>query len=128
MKNIEITNRKIIECANVINGLVNKSLPVRASYALAKNIDILNHEIKYYNSEKDKLLQKYGKKDEKGDLILDKSHNVELEDNTAFYQDLKELLDIKTSLNIYMITLENLDNTQFTPQEITALHFMIENY
>lgn len=129
IKNIKnLTNKEILNIANGINSLVSKSLPIYASYALSKNIDILNKEIEDYNKAKNKLLDKYGKKDDSGKLVKSKRGEIVLGKPEEFNNEVNELLNIENSLEVYVIKLENLGDNDFTPQEIISLKFMIEDY
>ena len=59
---LKLTNEKIVDSISVLSELNNAKLPVKISYAISKNINKIEKELKIYNSEKYKLINKYGEK------------------------------------------------------------------
>lgn len=59
---MELSNRKIIENLSALRTVSNKQLPIKASYAIAKNINKIEEELKIFRKEKEKLINKYGQK------------------------------------------------------------------
>ena len=66
---MKLTNRKIVNDANLLGNLTHKQLPIKVSYAIAKNISKIEKELEIYNKERQKLIDKYCLKDEEGNLI-----------------------------------------------------------
>ena len=63
---MKLTNRKIVNDANLLGNLTHKQLPIKVSYAIAKNISKIEKELEIYNKERQKLIDKYCLKDEEG--------------------------------------------------------------
>ncbi|AAK79844.1 hypothetical protein BJV85_002116 [Clostridium acetobutylicum] len=123
---MELSNRKIIENLSALRTVSNKQLPIKASYAIAKNINKIEEELKIFRKEKEKLINKYGQKNNNGKLAIDDKGKIELADAEGYNKDLNELLDIKTDIDIHKFKLDIINNVQFSPLEIQAIECMIE--
>lgn len=126
---MKITNRELQSKVQVLSMLSNKQLPVKVSYAIAKNINSINKELKIVDGEKQKLIKDYALKNEhgevktEGDKILFPSDEKENECNEKY----NELLDIEVDLDVRGINIDELlnSNVEFSPGELMELDFMI---
>lgn len=127
---LKLSNEKIINTINVLGKLNNAQLPIKVAYAISKNINKIESELKVYNTEKEKLIDRYAKKDEEGKLKADEYGNVNIKEEHIedWNKDVKELLSIENEIDIYMIKLDSLLNSDYniSPAELTAIDFMIE--
>lgn len=126
---MKITNRELLNKVNLLQGLSQKQLPVKLSYAIAKNINIINNEIKLINEEKQKIINDYALKDEQG--------NTKIEDNRILFESdekeqectskYNELLDIENEIKFRGIFENELEkaNCTFSAAELIELEFMI---
>lgn len=125
----KITNREIQGKVQVLKNVSNKQLPVKVSYAIAKNIDTINTEINFFEEQKLKLIEEYASKDEEGNIKIENNKYVFDENNenecNAKYN---ELLDIEVELNLRMINLTDIinSNTDFSAAELLELKFIIK--
>ena len=68
----------------------------RNNYELSKMTEpVLN--------EKEKLLEKYGKKDENGKLAADANGVVELTDRKKYYEEYNRLMDAEGEVSLYLV-------------------------
>ncbi|NOW84272.1 hypothetical protein B0H39_003184 [Clostridium beijerinckii] len=126
---MKITNRELQSKVQVLSMLSNKQLPVKVSYAIAKNINSINKELKIVDSEKQKLIKDYALKNEHGEVktegnkILFPSDEKENECNEKY----NELLDIEVDLDVREVNVNELlnSNVEFSPSELIELDFMI---
>lgn len=127
---LNLSNERIVNTINVLGELNNAKLPVKVAYAITKNINKINTELKAYNEEKVKLIDKYAEKDEKGKLKTNEIGNVILKEEHIedWNRDIAELLSIENEMDIHMIQLDDLLNSNYniSPAELTAIDFMIE--
>lgn len=127
---LKLSNEKIINTINVLGKLNNAQLPIKVAYAISKNINKIESELKVYNTEKEKLIDRYAKKDEEGKLKADEYGNVNIKEEhiEEWNKDVKELLSIENEIDIHIIQLDNLLNSDYniSPAELTAIDFMIE--
>ncbi len=126
---MKLSNERIVNDANVLGAISQKNLPIKVSYAIAKNIAKIEAEIKVYNKERQKLIEKYSVKDEEGKpLIEDNSVKIAPEHVEDWNRDIKELLAIENEVDIHKIQLHTLinSNCDFTPAELMLIDYMIE--
>ena len=126
---MKLTNRKIVNDANLLGNLTHKQLPIKVSYAIAKNISKIEKELEIYNKEIQKLIDKYCLKDEEGNLI-DENNQFKIADGNleAWNKDMNELLDIEIDINIHKFSKDDLfnSNCNITPAELMLIDYMIE--
>ncbi|MDB2161502.1 hypothetical protein PMX22_17055 [Clostridium butyricum] len=126
---IKVTNREMESKVNILRKLSNMKLPVKVSYAIAKNINTIDKELKVFISERDKLIKEYAIKDEHG--------NPKVENNQYLFPDGKdeecnskyaELLDIEVELQLREINIDDLinSNVDLTPNDMLELEFMLK--
>ena len=126
---MKLTNRQIVNDANLLGNLTHKQLPIKVSYAIAKNISKIEKELEIYNKERQKLIDKYCLKDEEGNLI-DENNQFKIADGNleAWNKDMNELLDIEIDINIHKFSKDDLfnSNCNITPAELMLIDYMIE--
>lgn len=130
MKQIKLTNSKILSSVNLISAVTQKQLPVRSAYAIAKNIKVINDEIKNYQEMRTKIIDENSKKDDTGKPVKDKTGNpiIDDENKDKFQKEMQELLDIEVELNIMQFKLDNLGAVNFSVSELESIDFMLEDF
>ncbi|WP_196002018.1 DUF1617 family protein [Clostridium sp. 1001271B_151109_B4] len=128
---LTLSNEKIVNTINVLGDLNNAKLPVKVAYAITKNINKINSDLKAYNEEKAKLIDKYAEKDKEGKLKTDEYGNVTLKEEyiQEWNRDMAELLSIENEIDIHMIQLDDLLSSDYSisPAELAAIDFMIND-
>ena len=128
---LNLSNERIVNTINVLAELNNAKLPIKLAYAITKNINKINSELKAYNEEKAKLINKYGEKDEKGKLNVNENGIIPLKEEHIedYNRDIKELLSIENEIDIHMIQLDDLLNSDYniSPSELMTIDFMIND-
>ena len=70
---MKLSLRKLVNESQQLSNIAYKQgLPCKLSYAIAKNIRKIESELQIYNSERQKIIEKYCVKDEDGKLKLNK--------------------------------------------------------
>lgn len=126
---MKLSNERIVNDAKALGALTEKKLPIKVSYAIAKNITKIEAELKVYNQERQKLIEKYSSKDNGGDpLIKDNSIIIAEEFKEEWNRDFKELLAIENEFEIHKFHINELLNSScnFTPAELMLIDYMIE--
>lgn len=104
------------------------SFPIKTSYSLAKLGQALEKEIPFYDSELSKIINTYGERDEKGNLIQVENGNIKIQsekiDECA--QKMNELGELQVEIECEKIPLESLGNIELSVQELNALLPIIE--
>jgi hypothetical protein len=124
---IKLSNRKIVEDVNTLSILAQKKLPVKAGFAIAKNLNKIEGILNAYNKERQKLIDRYCEKDEDGKAkVENNSYAIKEESKDDFNKESEELLDIENEIEIHKFKLETLDNTEISIVELQAIEYMIE--
>lgn len=125
--------KEVIQRNQQLNTISDKRLPVKISYAIAKNAQTLQKEAELIEKERIKLLEQYAEKDEDGNPKTDGGNYV-LGDNMEKYtEEYKEYLDTDVEVDIHKFPeteLDKLDDPRYdvlTATELAALEFMLEN-
>jgi len=110
---LNLSNERIVNTINALSKLNNAQLPIKVAYAISKNVNKIESELKVYNTEKAKLVNKYGEKDKEGKLKVGENGNVPLKEEHIedYNRDIKELLSIENEMDIHMIKLDDLLNS-----------------
>ena len=124
---MKLSNEKLVNSIGVLSKLTNMELPIKLSYAFSKNIIKIDRELVAYNKEREQLIEKYGEKDEEGNLKTKEDGTINILDIDSFNKDLKEILEIKTEVDIHLIDLEKVNvDINITPGELMLVDYMFE--
>lgn len=126
MINTKLSN--IVESADIMRELSNKTLKSRAAFKVARLLRELEKEFTLFNEKRMELIKEYAQKDENGEIKSDDKGNVTLDNDrlTEFYQCLEELLNTEVEINADKIDLADLGDTVFTPAQVISLEAFIE--
>ncbi|MFT9055096.1 MAG: hypothetical protein ABF449_00535 [Ethanoligenens sp.] len=126
----KISNREILEKSALLRQVSNKQLPVKVSYAISKNTGKFESLLKLYEKEREKLVDRYAEKDEKGNLKLASDRaTIKFKDELSeagWKEGIEALLDIENDVDIRTFKLDELSNVQFSAAELGAIDLMIE--
>ena len=124
---LKLTNKEILEKVGMLGEISRKTLPVKVSYAIGKNIGKIESELKHYNNEREKIVEKYCEKDEKGKLKIENGNYVIKDDEKENWnKDMKILQDIEIEFDVHKFKLEELNGYDMTASEMMCIDFMIE--
>lgn len=124
---MKLSNEKLANSIGVLSKLTQMELPIKLSYALSKNITKIDRELTVYNKERQKLIEKYGEKDEEGKLKTKEDGTINILDIDSFNKDLKEILEIETEVDIHVIDLEKVNaDINITPGELIIVDYMFK--
>jgi hypothetical protein len=124
---MKLSNEKILNDSAKLSEISKKELPVKVSYAIAKNIAKLEAELKIYNVEREKLIEKYSQKDSEGKTIIGENNQVGIQKEylAEWNKDIQELLAIENEVAIHTFPIEALDGFNMTASELMAIDYMI---
>lgn len=126
---MKLSNERVVNNSNVLGVISQKNLPIKVSYAIAKNISKIEAELKVYNSERQKLIDKYSIKDKEGKpLIEENSIKIAPKHVEDWNRDIKELLAIENEVDIHKFHIDELINSKcdMSPAELILIDYMIE--
>ena len=128
---MKIKNSEIVQIFNGIPSAMKKQLPVKVSYAIGRNMKMLEPIANAHEAERMKIIEKYVEKDDKGEIIV-RGNEVVLTDKEGYAREIGELLEIENEVQVHTIPfslIEECDSERFdvlTPAELSAMSFMIE--
>ena len=124
---MKISNERLVNSVEVLSNVTNLELPIKLSYAFSKNITKIDTELKAYNVERAKLLNKYGEKDKEGNLKKNKKGEVNILDRENFNKEIAELLQCESEIDIHLIDLESINtDIKITPGELMIIDYMFK--
>ena len=127
---MKISYEQLLTKTNALNAMSNKELPVKVSYAIAKNVLNIQKELELYDSQRQKLINKYSVKDESGSPVIDIDNNIQIEETNMsdWRRDISELLQIENEIDIIKFNISDLDNYNLTitPSELILIDYMVE--
>ena len=125
---LKLTNERILNDSTRLASIAQKELPIKVSYAIAKNLAKLEAELKIYNSEREKLIEKYSIKDENGKTVADENNQIKLQPEllSDWNKDIQELLAIENEIEIHKFSIEALNGYSMSPSDLMLIDYMIE--
>lgn len=124
MTNIEIYNTAS-SLADLYNSMVSKNiaLPIKANFYFQKNMNLLIEMAKELETERTNILNKFGTpdKDNPDQLIIDPNKVDEAN------QELNDLFSLEQEITVNLIELDWFGSIDMTPQQFTAVAFMIKD-
>ena len=125
---MKLSNERILIDSPRLAEISKKQLPIKVSYAIAKNIAKLESELKVYNSQRQKLIEKYSIKDKDGKTIIDEENKLKIqpEHMEDWNKDFKELIEIENEVDIHKFPIGYLDGYVISASELMVIDYMIE--
>lgn len=124
---MELSNRKIVSDVNTLTVLAQRKLPIKAGFAIAKNLNKIESILNIYNKERQKIVDEYCEKDEEGKLKINKDNSYIIKEGLRdeFNTKSEELLDIENKVEIHKFDLSILDGVEISVAELQAVEYMI---
>lgn len=124
-------NEVLVNYRNLIS-LAGKKLPVRLSYAVSKNLRLLEKEAELIEKSRTELAEQHAEKDEEGKPATKDGNYVFGENKEKFLEEYNEYLETEIELDPHRIPTEEIEKTEdsrydvLSPAELMGLTFMIE--
>ena len=125
---IEVQLKDIISSPEVLNEIAKKDLKARPAYKLARVMREIDREFSLFQENRKQLISKYADKDEKGNIKYNKDGNITVEKDKIdlFNNEIEELLNTSIQLNVDLIELNDIEDVNFTPQQMNILSLFIK--
>lgn len=120
----EMTNMEIFGLSKALNEAFNneeKYLPAKLNYYITKNKNVLAQITEGIEEVRLNIIKQFGVLEEGKDYYSFSPENTKIAN-----QELANLLNITQQVNILMVRLSDLEALEFTPKQMQALLFMIE--
>lgn len=103
-----------------------EGLPFKVALRLSIDIRKIDDILEVYERKRRELINKYGKKDENGELLINNDQAV-LTDKVAFSNEFSALVMEEVDLNMKTIKIDDLENSRgLTPGDISKISFLLE--
>lgn len=123
-------NRDIVANFNNLYGIIGKNdkYPVKLSFAIAKNLKMLEPLVKDFEEEKNKILELYCLRNLDGTFQRKKNGEYEIQEvyKQEWEENMKELLEIDVKVEPHMVSTNDYPE-DIEPAVILALGFMTQN-
>ena len=125
---IKIKIGDLVNSTDALQKLADKQLKARLAWQVARLLKAADAELQGFNDTRMNLVKKYGEKGEDGNLITDEKGNCKIiaESIADFTTELNELIESEIEINCNKIKIEDLENLDFTPSEMTSLEKFID--
>ena len=112
---MKMKNSEIVAFLNICTDLRQKRLPVRLAYAIKKNTAAVQEAASAYTAEREELIRRYARKDEKGEIMTEDDCYI-MEDKESFGKDMSELLNIETEVEIHTVSIAVVEKCDEDPK------------
>jgi hypothetical protein len=115
---------KALEILNIHESLEKLSeheLDLETSFLVAKNLKELLLSKEIIETKRNKIIVKYGEKDEKGNVCQGEDGRIKIIDNVNFSNDLNDLLCSEINISLNPICKEQLSGITIQPKELLPL-------
>lgn len=110
-----------------MNNLIDKELPIKIAYKLKKMYQKLESEARIYEENRIKLLDKYGKKDDKGEFIVENNKIIIPDDRKEdFLKEFEELQEIEVEFDFEPIKETEIKDLKISASDLMNLDKVIE--
>ena len=125
---IKLKLNELLNATDALQTLSKKSLQARPAFQVVRLLKAADKEIQEFNDIRVKVVNQYGDKDENGELITDENGNCHIapEHINEFNKELNDLLNTEIEINANALSLEDLEELEFTPSDLALLEPFIE--
>ena len=126
---IKIKLNDIVNATETFNKIMQQSFKGSLAFKIARLARELDKEMQTFNTERQKIIQKYGEKDENGELIVDEKGLVKFNKTNLkeINEEFNSLLDTDLEINVDKLPMDSIDNFEITPQEMLQIEVFFEN-
>ena len=125
---ITVKISELLNSVETLQKLSTKDFKAKLAWQIARLLKAAEAEIQSFNDTRIQLIRKYGEKGEDGQLITDENGNCKIVENEVgnFNSELNDLLNSIVEINGNKIDIEQLEDLDFTPSEMSILEPFIE--
>ena len=125
---IELTVRDMIDSIPTLRELSNKQLKSKVAFKVARLLREIQTESETFETARMNLVKLYAEKDENGEIKTDDKGNIYIEQDKIeeFNKELKDLLDNTITINGDKLSLDDLGDETFTPQQMLSFSAFLE--
>ena len=123
-----------VKIADIINGtevlrkLAQADFKAKTAWQIARLLKAAEAEVQGFQETRNSLVNKYGEKNENGELVVDEKNNYKFEPENleAFVNEFNDLVESEVEINANKLKIEQVEEADFTPSDMVALEPFIE--
>lgn len=125
---IKIILNDVVNATGTFNKIMQQSFKGSLAFKIARLARELDKEMQTFNTERQKIIQQYGEKDENGELKVDENGNVKFDNNkiNEINEDFNSLLNTELEINADKLPIDSMDAFEITPQEMLQIEKFFE--
>lgn len=125
---IEVTLRDILDTSPVLKSLKEKQLKGKVAFQLARLMREIEKEYNILIDTRQQLIEQYAEKNERGEIIIDEEGNGRVSKNQiqSFNNEMNKLLNTIIKLNVDFLDIEDLEEENFTLEQMYILSLYIK--
>ena len=125
---IKVNLNDILNASETFNAIMQQSFKGSLAFKIARLARELSKEMETFNTERQKLLQKYCVKDENGELKTNDNGTVQVEPDkiNEFNEEFSSLLETEVEINAEKLSMDSLDSFDITPQQMISIEKFFE--
>ena len=125
---IKVNLNDILNASETFNTIMQQSFKGSLAFKIARLARELSKEMETFNTERQKLLQKYCVKDENGELKTNDNGTVQVEPDkiNEFNEEFSSLLETEVEINAEKLSMDSLDSFDITPQQMISIEKFFE--
>ena len=125
---IKIKLNDVVNSTDTFTKIMQQSFKGSLAFKIARLARERDKEMQTFNSERQKIIEKYGEKDNDGKVITDDKGIVKF-DNSKIQElndEFNTLLDTEIEINADKLPMDNIDDFEITPQEMLNIEIFFE--
>lgn len=117
---IKVVLNDIVMATDTLNKIMQQSFKGSLAFKIARLARELGKEMQTFNTEKQKLIEKYAKRNNDGEFLVDDKGNIIFPNDKIdeINEEFKALLETELEINADKLPIEAIDSFEITPQEI----------
>lgn len=125
---IELTVQEMIDSIPTLRELSNRQLKSKVAFRVARLLREVQAESETFETARVNLVKLYAAKDENGEIKTDENGNTYIEQDKIeeFNKELRDLLDNTITINGDKLSLDDLGDETFTPQQMLSFSAFLE--
>lgn len=125
---ITLTLNDIFNAVPALREISTKEFPGSTTFKIARLIRELDKEIQLFEEERMKIANKYGEKDENGNLIPQENGTIKIPDDKVqeCSEEFQALFNTQVEINANKLPIEIFDSIEMTPTQAMNLEAIVD--
>lgn len=125
---ITLTLNDIFNAVPALREISTKEFPGSTTFKIARLIRELDKEIQLFEEERMKIANKYGEKDENGNLIPQENGTIKIPDDKVqeCNEEFQALFNTQVEINANKLPIEIFDSVEMTPTQAMNLEAIVD--